>query len=142
MKKFLLYFVGLFLLMQLIQTEKKDQIIDTSVELNASSDVMNILKRSCYDCHSQNTRWPTYSYIAPFSWIISSNVKSGRAAIDFSKWSLIKDEIKIKRVKRMRQLINNGMMPKSEYLLFHSEAKLKKSDIELLTKWINKRILK
>ena len=48
---------------------------------------MNIFKRSCYDCHSNDTNWPWYSSIAPVSWSVSSHVEDGRQWLNFSIWN-------------------------------------------------------
>ncbi len=136
MKKILLLTVVFFALIQAIQTDKTAQKVDVNLEVEASGEVMDILEKSCYDCHSQKTKWPTYSYIAPISWVVSSNVKNGRKALDFSKWANIDKKIKIERIERMKKLINNSMMPKSGYLVFHPEAELNKDKIKILENWI------
>src|SRR5580658_3525732 len=48
--------------------------------------VAALLKNSCYDCHSFQTRWPWYSYVAPVSWLVARDVTAGRAALNFSDW--------------------------------------------------------
>ena len=98
MKKMFLILIGIILLMQLIQPEKTNPPVDTTITLKAPQEVMQILKRACYDCHSYETIWPWYSNIAPLSWSIASHVKDGREAVNFSKWEEIQDEIKIKRL--------------------------------------------
>src|SRR5689334_16597431 len=50
-------------------------------------EIRAIFERSCRDCHSQTTRYPWYSHIAPVSWLINQDVKGGRERLDFSKWS-------------------------------------------------------
>ena len=129
MKKILLFSLVFFALIQVFQTDKTQQKMDENLEVKASSEVMDILETSCYDCHSQKTKWPTYSYVAPISWVVSSNVHNGRKALDFSNWVDIDKKIKIERLERFKKLINNSMMPKSGYLIFHSEAKLDENKI-------------
>jgi len=135
MKKIMLYFVIFIILIQLIQTDKNNQKMDFSLEVKTDDMVKKILKKSCYDCHSQQTKYPFYSYIAPFSWVISSNIKNGRKALDFSKWKNIDKGIKIERLKRMKKVINNSMMPKFGYLIFHPKAKLNQKEIKVLDSW-------
>lgn len=50
--------------------------------------VDSLLRRSCYDCHSDSTRWPWYARIAPVSWVITDDVRHGRSNLDFSRWSM------------------------------------------------------
>ena len=141
MKKFLLYLLGTFLLIQLIQSEKSNPVVDKTKEIKATKEIMALFKRSCYDCHSNETKWPLYSYIAPFSWVVSSNVKNARRAMNFSSWKDIDDKIKESRVKRMKQLINNSMMPKGSYLMMHKKAVLSKKDKITLSEWVNKELV-
>jgi hypothetical protein len=49
--------------------------------------VDSILRRACYDCHSNETRWPLYARVAPASWIIAEDVRAGRSDLNFSDWS-------------------------------------------------------
>jgi hypothetical protein len=56
-------------------------------EIEAPEKVMAILRTSCYDCHSNETKWPWYSYIAPASWLIADDVQVGRGHMNFSEWS-------------------------------------------------------
>ena len=138
----MLYFLIFMVLIQLIQTDKNNKKIESYLEVKADDIVKNILKKSCYDCHSQQTKYPFYSYIAPFSWVISSNIKNGRKALDFSRWKKIDKKIKIQRLKRMKKVINNSMMPKSGYLIFHPKAKLNQKEIEILESWTLKELRK
>src|SRR5678815_5197936 len=56
-------------------------------DLDAAADVTTILRRSCYDCHSNETRWRWYAYIAPISWQITNDVERARSQLNFSAWS-------------------------------------------------------
>ena len=140
MKKVLLIIVVLLVGIQFISPTKTNPKVDDSISLKASKDVENILKRSCYDCHSFETIWPDYSYIAPFSWSIVAHVDDGRKALNFSKWSEIDPEIKIKRLQRTIQTVNNGMMPLSSYISYHEEAELSSDDKKVLIDWVNTQL--
>ena len=48
--------------------------------------------RACFDCHSNETVWPWYSYIAPISWLIERDVKEGRRELNFSEWNKAQEE--------------------------------------------------
>ena len=52
------------------------------------TNVKRILERSCYDCHSNRTRWPWYSHVAPVSWLVARDVHEGREEINFSEWPM------------------------------------------------------
>lgn len=140
MKKTIITILILFIAIQFIRIEKTNPPFEEKTALNAPENVKAILKRSCYDCHSNETKWPWYSNIAPLSWSIASHVKDARAAFNFSNYENIKTDIKIKRLKRAVQTVNNSMMPLSSYLWFHKDAKLTKNEKKILSDWFQKEI--
>jgi hypothetical protein len=127
----------MFLSFQLIQVDKLNPIYDKSDQIVVPKNIMNIFKRSCWDCHSNDTIWPWYSYIAPFSWSIARNVKNGRAYLNFSIWEKYTQKEKDKKLEGIYRTIYAAMPPKS-YVRWHSEAKVSKDDINTIRKWTNK----
>jgi len=134
-KKILIIIIVLFALIQLIRPDRTNPPVDENIALHAPDKVAVILKRSCYDCHSNETVWPWYSNISPLSWSIAGHVKDGRKALNFSEWAKIDPKIKTKRLKRAVKTTANGMMPLSSYLWIHKDAKLSKEDKEVLKTW-------
>lgn len=124
MKKTAGIIILLLIAIQFIRPAKTNPPTNPSKALHPPKKVAEILKRSCYDCHSNETKWPWYSDVAPFSWSVIDHVDEGRKAMNFSKWSEIPADIKTKRLKRAIQTINNGMMPLPGYLWIHKDAKL------------------
>jgi hypothetical protein len=78
-----------------------------------------IARTCCYDCHSNETNWPWYSYVAPMSWLVRKDVDEGRDKLNFSEWGRgdneLDDAIKV---------IREGEMPPKKYTLIHRDAKL------------------
>ncbi len=140
MKKTLLIIIVLLIVIQFIRPERTNPPIDPQKSLKTDPAVMKILKRSCYDCHSNETKWPWYSNIAPLSWSIVSHVNEGRKALNFSAYTTIDPKIKEKRLKRLIKTTRNGMMPLSSYLLIHKNAVLSSSDKQTLEKWANEEL--
>jgi len=89
----------------------------------------SIMKRACYDCHSNNTVWPWYSQVAPVSWLVADDVNEGRAHLNFSEWGLLGPEVSQKRLEAVCKEVKGGEMPLMQYLLIHSEAKLTPEEI-------------
>jgi hypothetical protein len=139
-KRVLLSIFGIFILMQFITIDRKNPPFDKSKEIDIKGKAKEILKRACYDCHSYETVWPSYSLVAPLSWGIGSHVKDGRKAINFSVYKDMEEWKKRDRLKRAIQLTNNGLMPLKSYLLFHKEAKLTKSEKEVLSEAFQKEL--
>jgi hypothetical protein len=79
-----------------------------------------IARRSCYDCHSNETDWPAYSYVAPMSWLVRSDVESGRRAMNLSEW----DEETADAARDADDEIEDGDMPLPDYLRIHRDARL------------------
>lgn len=100
--------------------------------------VKSILDRSCRDCHSNETAWPWYSYIAPLSWKVAADVHKAREIMNFSDW---KDSAGTKLEKAFGLLMAScsdvtvGRMPKAEYVFMHSKAALKDHDVEQFCTW-------
>ena len=138
--KIILIMIAILLAIQLIRPEKTNPPVDQSLTLKAPENVMKILKTSCYDCHSNETKWPLYAEIAPLSWNIAGHVNDGRKALNFSQWKTIDPKIKITRLKRSIKTVNNGMMPLSNYLFMHEEAKLSDAQKRVIIEWCNQQL--
>ena len=102
--------------------------------LSAPKEVQAILKRSCFDCHSNHTTFPWYSSIAPASWFTKMHVKEGREKMNFSTWSSYDNEKKLKYLEKIPKAIQKKM-PLASYLIIHKEAVLSEADKETLKNW-------
>ncbi|HOJ02425.1 MAG TPA: heme-binding domain-containing protein [Bacteroidota bacterium] len=130
------FFLGLlvvFALMQTVQPERTNP--DDGIAMKAPAEVQAVLKRACYDCHSNDTRWPWYSYVAPVSWFLSKHVVEGREHLNFSRWEAMDDRTRMHAASEIIEVLQSGEMPLSSYLLLHGEAELSTQDKQLLTEW-------
>jgi hypothetical protein len=89
-----------------------------------------IVKRSCFDCHSNETIWPWYSRVAPLSWLVRYDVDEGRRELNFSDWQFGAREGE--RIDKIRKEITNGGMPPVAFRLVHPEARLSDAEIRLI----------
>ena len=101
----------------------------------APADVAATLHRACYNCHSGETIWPWYSYVAPVSWLVARDVHQGRRHLDFSAWSGYTPAVKLKRLASISTLVTEQDMPPWFYKPLHKEAALSPDDIALLAAW-------
>jgi Haem-binding domain len=139
--KIVVYFViGIAIAIQFIRADFKNPAVDGKVALNTDQKVMSVLKTSCYDCHSSETKYPWYHNVAPVSWIMSDNIARGRKALDFSNWATIDAKVKLERLVRAKQVVNNEMMPKHEYLLMHENAVLNNEEKQTLEEFFDLQI--
>jgi hypothetical protein len=122
MKKIILFIVigglVLFGLIQLVPIDRTNP--PTTQEPKWSSpEARALVKQSCFQCHSNETEWPWYSYIAPASWLIKFDVVNGRDQFNFSEWDQNPGTL-----SQMVRNIQRGSMPPLQYTLFHPDAKL------------------
>jgi len=103
-------------------------------EIQVPKEIMTILKRSCYDCHSNNVKKPFYYNIAPISWVVQLHVKNGRKVVNFSKWNSYSREKQFKILDKTPKAIVIRM-PMPSYLWLHKNAKMSADEKKLLSKW-------
>ena len=104
--------------------------------LSPPAQVREILQRSCYDCHSHQTRWPWYSAAAPASWLVAADVREGREHLNFSVWGSYPRGRRIAKLESMIAEVDKGSMPPGTYLLMHREATLGAAEKEALLLWM------
>jgi hypothetical protein len=98
-------------------------------------DVALILRTSCYDCHSNETRYPWYSYVAPTKWLVSKDIREGREEINLSDWDLLKVTDKIKVLDEMAEEVEDGNMPLPIYTVMHPKAALDEAQRNVFKDW-------
>jgi cytochrome c551/c552 len=96
-----------------------------------------LLKRACYNCHSNETVWPGYSRIAPISWFVASDVHEGRGLFNFSQWGETTADQRTAIRQNVWRMIEKGAMPPWDYSLMHSDAKLTDTEKATLKAWAN-----
>jgi hypothetical protein len=99
------------------------------------SHVMEILQRSCVDCHSERTRYPWYSYVAPVSLLIRRDVEVGRKALNFSRWSELTPILRQRRLSGIANQVRDGEMPLGFYTWLHPEAALSEVEKDAIFQW-------
>lgn len=138
MKLALLIFLIIFIVMQFIQPNKENIIVDKNLEIKAPTEVMTLLKTSCFDCHSNETTWPWYSQIAPFSWVVANHVNTGRKALNFSTWENYSPQLKEEKLKAIYRTAY-ASMPLPSYIYAHEEANLTKEQRSMIRDWTGVR---
>jgi hypothetical protein len=100
------------------------------------ADVLQVMKRSCYNCHSNETVWPWYSHVAPVSWYVARDVKVARGHVNLQDWEA---QINPKEGKEhlglICKLVREGKMPPADYRFIHKEAELSATEINSVCAW-------
>ena len=116
--------VGLLLVAQLVPYGRDHTNPSVTAEPHWNAPATRALaQRACFDCHSNETRWPWYSSVAPVSWLVQVDVNEGRQVVNFSEWTREYEE-----AQESGETVRNREMPPRIYLLMHPEARL--SDAE------------
>jgi|GraSoiStandDraft_4_1057263.scaffolds.fasta_scaffold1074621_1 hypothetical protein len=105
-------------------------------KVDAPPQVEAILRKACFDCHSNETRWPWYAKLAPGSWLMARDVLKGRSRMNFSEWGEADDAEKTTDRENSRDQIKDGEMPPWFYLPMHPDARLSPQQKELLMSWL------
>jgi hypothetical protein len=130
----------LFIAAQFIRPDLTNPAADPALTIHATAqvppEVASILKRSCFDCHSNETVWPWYSHITPVNWwMVKSHIEHGREHYNFSEWG--KKEIKDRDhlLEEICEEVEANAMPLPSYLLAHSDARLSDAQKRAICDW-------
>ncbi|MCY0976284.1 heme-binding domain-containing protein [Chryseobacterium wangxinyae] len=143
-KKVVFWIFVSFAIIQFIPVDKTNQPINKSVNFidvkKSPPKVAALLKNACYDCHSNETVYPKYAYIAPFSWSVKDHINEGREHLNFSVWSSYNKELKESMLKKTVQTLENKSMPLPAYIIYHEDANLSDADRKVLVKYFEEII--
>ena len=101
----------------------------------APRNVQWTLRRACYDCHSGETRWPIWAYVAPVSWLVVRDVERGRNVLNFSDWAEYDRSRRIALQTMIGLVTASHRMPLWYYLTLHPGASLSDAELVALEAW-------
>ncbi|AZB34470.1 MULTISPECIES: heme-binding domain-containing protein [Chryseobacterium] len=143
-KKILLWTLVAFALIQLIPIDRTNKPVDSKVNFvqmkQAPEKVSTLLKNACYDCHSDETVYPRYAYVAPISWSVKSHVNDGRQHLNFSVWGTYNKELKENMLDRSIEALKHKTMPLPGYIVYHDKAKLTEAERALLIQYFEEML--
>ena len=128
--------VGVFVVLQLFNPSHENPPVTRDMIASAQppAAVAANLRAACYDCHSDETRWPFYSRVAPVSWLIASDVNEGRKHLNLSDWP--QDPAKAaKQLDRMNEVLDYKEMPPKKYTAIHADARLSETQRKAILDW-------
>lgn len=140
LKNILIVLLLLFIAIQFIDVKKN---ISQNPSANAIENhykvpekVRSIFKTSCYDCHSNNTVYPSYSKIQPVKWWLADHVNSGKRHLNFDEFNTYSREKKLEKLDEIAETIKEGEMPLKSYTIIHQKAILSTSDQSEIERWV------
>lgn len=111
---------------------------DITKAASVPGNVMQVLKRSCYDCHSDHSNYPWYDRISPISWWVADHINDGKRELNFTQFNQYTTKKQLHKMEEIRETVEKGEMPLESYLVMHGDAKLKANDKNLLVDWSRK----
>ena len=134
--------VGIFILLIVIQFIRPQRNLsdrgsenEIALKYPVPAEVQGILKNSCYDCHSNNTRYPWYSHIQPIGWWIQSHVNEGKEHLNFSEFGTYSEKRARHKFEEIEESMNTGWMPLESYTIIHKDAILTAEQSNAVRTW-------
>ncbi len=141
-KKFriiLIVLIGVFVVLQIIPSGMPDNEPVEGEDLfelvNVPVETEGLLRAACYDCHSQEAKFPWYSKVAPVSWLVARDINFGRENLDFSHWGKLNKRERIGALGEISDEVENGDMPMPIYITLHPEADLTEEQRDAIIQW-------
>ena len=139
LKWFVVVIAVAFVGIQFVRPARTNPAVDQTQTMNnhlqMTPQVAAILDRSCQDCHSNSTRWPWYSNVAPASWFLIDHVNEGRQHLNFSDWAKLDTRRADKKLEEMCEEVTDRLMPLESYTWIHRGATLSDADIKAICDW-------
>ncbi len=126
--------LAVLILLQFVPVDRDNPSVTQEVQWD-SAETRALAQRACFDCHSSETVWPWYSYVAPLSLRIAAHVENGREHLNFSAWDQPNEAF-----DQIKEAIVEGEMPLWDYLLLHSEADLDEAEQAALIAGLQKTL--
>lgn len=133
-KRIYLSIVALILILQFIPVNRDNPIVEA--DLIASQNIKTIFKKSCYDCHSNETKYPIYSYLFPVSFFLQHHIQEAREELNFSNWENLSASKKASKASDILEEIQNKEMPLFSYTILHRNAILTNEEIQEIRQWV------
>lgn len=143
LRKFLLLLLIAFVVIQFFHPGKNTDNTpsatanDVNKVFPTSDNVQSILERSCYDCHSNNTRYPWYAEVQPVAWWLNDHIEEGKREVNFNEFSTYRPGRQYKKLEEIIEQVKEDEMPLSSYTLIHKDAVLNKEQKLALSSWAN-----
>ncbi|MCJ7933704.1 MAG: heme-binding domain-containing protein [Chryseobacterium sp.] len=143
-KKIFFWSLVAFALIQFIPVDRVNKPLDTAINFvdskKAPEKIKTLLRGACYDCHSNETLYPKYAFIAPVSWSVKSHINEGREHLNFSVWETYNKDLKANMLTKSVQTIQNKTMPLPGYIVYHKEANLSEAERSLLVQYFQEML--
>lgn len=140
-KILLLMLLAVFAVIQFIRPSKNvsdgNSPNDIGTKFGIPGGVYTELKNSCYDCHSNNTRYPWYAEVQPVGWLLDNDIRTGKKNLNFSEFGAYRIRRQYIKFEQIADQVSEEEMPLPNYTLIHKDAKLSPERRTRLVNWAN-----
>ena len=117
-----------FIIIQFFPIDKTNPITNEGMDFlkikNTPEPIAKLIRNSCYDCHSNETKYPFYSNIQPVAWLLKNHIDEGRKELNFSTFATYEPKRQAHKLEEAAEYVEQKNMPLESYTLGHSDAKL------------------
>lgn len=142
MKKILVVILVAFIIIQFFPIDKTNPAPTPGMDFlkikKTPPEVANIINTSCYDCHSNETKYPWYASIAPSSWFLKNHINEGRKHLNFSTFAVYEPKIQAHKLEECIEMVEKKEMPLESYYIGHQDAKLTDEQRKILIQYFKK----
>ncbi|WP_267401895.1 MULTISPECIES: heme-binding domain-containing protein [unclassified Chryseobacterium] len=142
MKKILIVVLVAFIIIQFFPIDKTNPAPTPGMDFlkikKTPTDVAKIINTSCYDCHSNETKYPWYADIAPSSWLVKNHINEGRKHLNFSTFAVYEPKRQAHKLEECIEMVEKKEMPLESYYIGHQDAKLTDEQRKILVQYFKK----
>ena len=139
MKKVLVIIIVAFILLQFFPIDKNNPAVTPKMDFltikNTPESTAKIIRNGCYDCHSNESKYPWYSNVQPFGWFLKDHIEEGRKELNYSTFATYEPKRQAHKLYEAAEMVEKGEMPLDSYVLGHSEANFSAAQKEQLVKY-------
>jgi hypothetical protein len=137
----LIVLLAIFIILQFFGINRSvpqtDPNKDFMAVANPPQEIQALMHDACYDCHSNETKYPWYSHIQPGGWFMQNHIDEAREHMNFSEWGDNSTDTQMDKLKHSANMVKRKKMPLKSYLFLHPEARLTDEEIGTLSDWFN-----
>lgn len=142
MKKVLIALLVVFVIIQFFRIDKTNPPVNEGMDFltikNTPQQTADKIKAACYDCHSNESKYPWYSNVQPVAWFLKNHIDEGRKHLNFSTFATYDAKKQAHKLEECVEMIEKGEMPMESYIIAHPEAKLSEQEKTMLIDYFKK----
>ena len=145
-KKILYVLLAVLVIIQFFRPQRNEAAGPFPNDVNNSfpmtAEVKATLETACFDCHSNNTRYPWYANVQPVAWWLQNHVNEGKSELNFSEFASYAPKKQHHKFEEIKEAVTDGWMPLDSYKWIHKDAKLTKEQSTAIAKWCDENMAK